>query len=395
MTERILISFIVFLSTSVALVADDDLFDPSLEILEAEIRMAEKQLMGSVAEAANLEAELAQKSKALGDKHPDLVELKELVEILFDSRAEHEVVLQEKLHKKRAILEELEARNANLASVRLDIKFSGGNAALFVANLEQELRKVVRQPFNIIRAGELNSVELPNIALKEAKLEHVAKTVEIASDGAVRVDFDAELLVVEVHRKSKPAIGEAPTMTTVLSLAPLVAGLPSEKNREEAMQGLDQLILKSFEMGESDVPRLAIEPRTNALIVKGTPEQIEQVKSIVEVFGEHLAFTGGERDAERTIDKVLRETIVSLDFQDTPLSEVIDYLRNLTEISNPDLGVNFLVEGKQNENTLTLKLQNIPLSEALKYISGAVGVKYQVDDHVVVFYDSSDDPFGG
>ncbi|MEM0895371.1 MAG: hypothetical protein AAGJ79_00695 [Verrucomicrobiota bacterium] len=397
MTKQIFLLLIFLFSTSAALFAEKENFDPEREILEAEIRMAEKKLMGIVTEVAEMEATLAAANRTYGSKHPSLVELTGKFKLLMEARQDQELLLRQKLHEKRDLLEHELERSANLGTVRVDIDFQGGNALSFVESLEKELENEVRQPFNVVRAGNLKAVELPAVVLKKAKLEHVAKTVEIVSEGGVTMDFDSELLVVNSKRKRSVLIPPSSAMTTVISLAPLVAGLPSQENRMEAMEGLDQLILKSFDIGGGNVPRLAIDPRTDSLIVQGTPDQIEQVKSIVEVFGKHLAYTGGERTEERRIDVFLRETILDLNFVDTPFSEVVEYLRQVTEQADPKMeaGVNYMIEGKLDDKPLTLKLRSVPLVEGLKYISEVVEVKYRVDDHVVVFYSSSDDPFGG
>ncbi|HUV39250.1 MAG TPA: STN domain-containing protein [Planctomycetota bacterium] len=97
--------------------------------------------------------------------------------------------------------------------------------------------------------------------------------------------------------------------------------------------------------------------------------------------GEALAQRGWTaKDA--TVYAKLEDTIVSFTFSDQPLTEAIDFLQTLG-------GVNIVVDRKKVEEgkNVTLKLNNVPLSTALKLVTEQAELKWVVRDGVVLISD--------
>jgi len=97
--------------------------------------------------------------------------------------------------------------------------------------------------------------------------------------------------------------------------------------------------------------------------------------------GEALAQRGWTaKDA--TVYAKLEDTIVSFTFSDQPLTEAIDFLQTLG-------GVNIVVDRKKVEEgkNVTLKLNNVPLSTALKLVTEQAELKWVVRDWVVLISD--------
>ena len=107
-------------------------------------------------------------------------------------------------------------------------------------------------------------------------------------------------------------------------------------------------------------------------------------------------------------EKLRRIIIPRIDFEDTTVEEAIDFLRlRTTELDSLELdpnkkGISFVIRRPRNASTNTppdgdllgggdpgslriksLKLRNVPLSVALKYIGDATKLRYKVDDYAV------------
>jgi len=91
---------------------------------------------------------------------------------------------------------------------------------------------------------------------------------------------------------------------------------------------------------------------------------------------------GYDDAADRKVRQVLEETIVSFVFDKQPVDEVADYLSTVGKI-NVVLDKNKLVPGQ----TVTLKLNNVTLGTAVKFLADGIGMKYVVRDGVVVISD--------
>ncbi len=123
---------------------------------------------------------------------------------------------------------------------------------------------------------------------------------------------------------------------------------------------------------------------------------------------ENLARYQGRPVIDGPIARKLREIIIPImDFEDTTLEEAVDFLRlrcmelDANEADPAKKGLNFVVAPLQElapvepfaEGTPdavvkgprigALRLRNVPLGEALKYICQATGTRFEIDDHAV------------
>jgi hypothetical protein len=123
---------------------------------------------------------------------------------------------------------------------------------------------------------------------------------------------------------------------------------------------------------------------------------------------ENLARYQGRPVIDGPIARKLREIIIpSIDFEDTSLEEAVDFLRlrcmelDANEADAAKKGLNFVMvplkdlvledpsvagtsdAGIGDLRITALRLRNIPIGEALKYICQASGTRFEVDDHAV------------
>ena len=86
-------------------------------------------------------------------------------------------------------------------------------------------------------------------------------------------------------------------------------------------------------------------------------------------------------------DKLDAIVIKQVSFENTPLKSALDYLVSESRASDPShKGVVMLLTGNReafNDIKVTLDLRNIPLSEALRYLSIVTGIQYRVDPEAV------------
>ena len=89
-------------------------------------------------------------------------------------------------------------------------------------------------------------------------------------------------------------------------------------------------------------------------------------------------------------EKLRRIIIPRIDFEDTTVEEAVDFLRmrakelDTLELDPDKKGVNFVVRDRaKNLRISELKLRNVPLAVALKYIGDATKLRYKSDDFAV------------
>lgn len=69
-----------------------------------------------------------------------------------------------------------------------------------------------------------------------------------------------------------------------------------------------------------------------------------------------------------------------LDFQETPAKAVLAYLeRNYTKRSSDEKQLKFRLIGDEPKATCTLDLENVPINEAVRYVTGLCNLQYRVD----------------
>ncbi len=88
-------------------------------------------------------------------------------------------------------------------------------------------------------------------------------------------------------------------------------------------------------------------------------------------------------------DKLRRRVVDTVAFEAAPLMEVVDFLSRYGD-------VNIVVTDVVLEIGLdiTLRLRNIPMYDAIRYVAEVTGIGFRVDDHAVVLTDTAPVPIG-
>lgn len=129
-------------------------------------------------------------------------------------------------------------------------------------------------------------------------------------------------------------------------------------------------------------------PKSSHLIVRNTTDQME----VVEIFLESIA---SQEPVSPQIDANLKKiesiTLPSVEFVDTPIMDAVAFLRarsvelDTLESDPAKKGINIVVgKGKIRDAKLSMRLVNVPLSEALRYTAELAGGGLKVDAHAVV-----------
>ncbi len=107
-----------------------------------------------------------------------------------------------------------------------------------------------------------------------------------------------------------------------------------------------------------------------------------------------LAFIRSNHKIDEGTLKQKYATVIlpKLDMQDVTLAEAIDGLRTLSKnASGGKVTPNLMIKGADiGERKLTLALSNIPLTEALNYITQLTNTKATYDKHVVILSGTAD-----
>ncbi|GEM_PF-1857079 len=100
-------------------------------------------------------------------------------------------------------------------------------------------------------------------------------------------------------------------------------------------------------------------------------------------------------------EKLKKIVIPSIEFRDTPLNDAIAFLAmksvelDDTTADPKKKGVNIIINADKNTDALiTLRLTNVSLAEALKYITSLAGLTYRVDEQAVVIEEKAPAPSG-
>jgi general secretion pathway protein D len=97
------------------------------------------------------------------------------------------------------------------------------------------------------------------------------------------------------------------------------------------------------------------------------------------------------------LDQKLNSIFLSLDFNGASIEEATNFLSIESKRLDPDhKGVNFIIqpEASASAKPISLTLNNVPLGEALRYVTQLAGVKYKVEDYaisIVPFNENTDD----
>lgn len=142
-------------------------------------------------------------------------------------------------------------------------------------------------------------------------------------------------------------------------------------------------------------------------------DAVEQAKKTLEKCNENLARYQGKPVKDGPIMQKLREIIIpKMDFKDCTLEEAVDFLRlrcielDSKETDPTNKGVNFVIApltepaadpfasdppkpGTKSRLIQSLILNQVPISEALKYICQATGTRFEIDDFAVNIVDGA------
>jgi hypothetical protein len=82
-------------------------------------------------------------------------------------------------------------------------------------------------------------------------------------------------------------------------------------------------------------------------------------------------------------------TVPAVNFRDAPVRDAIEWLREESGKLSPDkqpLNVVWMVPADAKLPGITLKLQQVPLLELLRYVTELAGLRYRLDPHAVVIF---------
>jgi general secretion pathway protein D len=103
------------------------------------------------------------------------------------------------------------------------------------------------------------------------------------------------------------------------------------------------------------------------------------------------------RNTSFGLDEKLKDIFLSLDFNNATIEEATNFLSIESKRLDPDhKGVNFIIqpEASTSAKPVSVTLNNVPLSEALRYVCQLANVKFKVQDYaisIVPFSQSTDD----
>lgn len=137
---------------------------------------------------------------------------------------------------------------------------------------------------------------------------------------------------------------------------------------------------------------LAAEPAISADLVKSVVNAASG-SGISRLTFSTLSEAPKNRPAEASSElerKLAAIVIPSVEFVETPMEDAVAFLRvrarDLDESTGgtDEKGVNIVLDGTLKDTSITLKLRNVPVGEALKYVAALGGAAYSVEGSVVV-----------
>ncbi|MEM0895658.1 MAG: Amuc_1098 family type IV pilus outer membrane protein [Verrucomicrobiota bacterium] len=134
--------------------------------------------------------------------------------------------------------------------------------------------------------------------------------------------------------------------------------------------------------------------RTRATMLRQVNELWETEAAPVSISGGIGPGGGGTEEGRELIIRKLNETILSVDFEEATLEEAVDYLRRKSSEEDPiepGKGVGIVIQNTPGQdgavagaNPITLRLENVPLLQVLKYVTEISEMKYKVEPFAVV-----------
>lgn len=147
----------------------------------------------------------------------------------------------------------------------------------------------------------------------------------------------------------------------------------------------------------ADGASASFDPATGKLVVRNTAAMLDQVETFLQTFDGGLAWE--DRDLEKAtkqnknkesvqalLDWMQRLILPKVEFDGVSLEAALAFLR--AESRRLDLegkGVTILLETGDTPvaNTISLSLTDVPLAEALRYVTELAGMKYKIEPHAV------------
>lgn len=86
------------------------------------------------------------------------------------------------------------------------------------------------------------------------------------------------------------------------------------------------------------------------------------------------------------VEQKLKSMVVSVDFENATIEEATQALTNMSRGLDPKhQGIGFVIqpEALGASRSITLKLENVPLGETLRYVCELSGLRYRVDERFV------------
>ncbi|OHB36014.1 MAG: hypothetical protein A2Y08_04230 [Planctomycetes bacterium GWA2_40_7] len=254
-------------------------------------------------------------------------------------------------------------------------------AVLLEPNNEEALT-LLKQSRQLLE--EVNqSIEMPGKTggTKEAKAAHhedISQLIQNAYTAIKEERYDDAAKIADVILTADPANKEA------LYIKEKANDIKHKHTTENLKTTLAQEKLKSYEyLKEASIPYQdtlrfpAKEQWTD--ISKRTLPELDKIVDENKIKTEQLRLI--PNPPEGPFPKVIEDalnTIISFEFLDTPLRDIVIFIREKTNI-------NMIVDSEAENVSVTLKLRDVPLRTALKYILPK-GCEYVVEADIIHFY---------
>ncbi|MEM9478128.1 MAG: Amuc_1098 family type IV pilus outer membrane protein [Verrucomicrobiota bacterium] len=134
--------------------------------------------------------------------------------------------------------------------------------------------------------------------------------------------------------------------------------------------------------------------RTRATMIRQVNELWETPAAPVSISGGIGQGIGGSEEGRELILRKLNETTLNVDFEEATLEEAVDFLRRKSAEEDPiepGKGIGIVIQNTLGQdgsvaggNPITLKLENVPLLQVLRYVTEISDMKYKVEPFAVV-----------
>ncbi|MGC4017576.1 MAG: hypothetical protein QM755_24135 [Luteolibacter sp.] len=191
----------------------------------------------------------------------------------------------------------------------------------------------------------------------------------------------ASLHAEEPEKNAASAIETADPFTKDKAASP-----PQNRAKEPTAEALDLQAHAAFNQGDFD----------KAIMLQR--QAVTKATETLQSYSQSLSQYEGKVPAEAIARKLRTFTVPSINFEDTTLDEAVAYLRarsidlDTKETDPTKKGVNFVIQKapgngssttSKNDTIKALRLSNVPLQIALKYICDATRRTFKIDGNAV------------